>query len=270
VSLYEEALKRRRATVGPDHAETLTSMNNLAALLWLLKKLDQSIPLFEETLAGCRRVQGKDHPDTLATMANLGVNYRDAGRLAEAIPLLEQAHARGRGHASLHWVRGALLETYIRAGKKDEGVALLDERLRSARRRWPADNLQRADELGAAAFTLLRLRAWAEAEPVLRECLAIRAKKLPDHWMTFYTRFVLGTALLGRKKYADAEPLLRQGYRGMRERAARVPPQGQVRLTEALERLVQLCDAMGRPDQAEAWRKELAATKAVAKAPKPK
>ncbi len=63
--------------------------------------------------------------------------------------------------------------------------------------------------------------------------------------------------LLGQKKYAEAEPLLVQGYEGMKAREAKIPPQSKKRLTEAAERIVQLYDAWGKPDQAAEWRKRL-------------
>jgi outer membrane protein assembly factor BamD (BamD/ComL family) len=55
-------------------------------------------------------------------------------------------------------------------------------------------------------------------------------------------------------------------------REAKIPPQSKVRLTEALQRLVQLYDAWGKPDEAARWRKELDAAKANERppaAPKP-
>ena len=63
--------------------------------------------------------------------------------------------------------------------------------------------------------------------------------------------------MLGQQKYAEAEPLPLAGYEGMKQREAKIPAQGKVRLTEALERLVQLYDAWGKPEQAEQWRREL-------------
>jgi hypothetical protein len=97
---------------------------------------------------------------------------------------------------------------------------------------------------------LLKFGLPGDAEPVLRECLAIRLQKEPDAWTTFNTKSMLGAALLGQKKYADAEPLLLAGYEGMTQRAAKIPPQGQVRLTEALEQLVQFYDDSGEPKKA--------------------
>jgi hypothetical protein len=59
----------------------------------------------------------------------------------------------------------------------------------------------------------------------------------------------LGGALLLAPGRA-AEPLLRQGYERMNQRASRSPPLHPVHRTEALERLVQLSDAWGKPDEA--------------------
>ena len=39
----------------------------------------------------------------------------------------------------------------------------------------------------------------AEAEPLLRECLDVRQKKLPDDWLTFNTQSLLGGSLFAQK-----------------------------------------------------------------------
>ena len=101
------------------------------------------------------------------------------------------------------------------------------------------------------------VKAWEEAEPILRECLAIRQKKAADDWRTFNTQSMLGQALLGQGKFADAEPLLLGGLRGMKQRSAKVPADRKVLVTECLKRLVQLYDAWGKPAEAAKWRKEL-------------
>jgi hypothetical protein len=51
----------------------------------------------------------------------------------------------------------------------------------------------------------------------------------------------------------------------MKHRETMIPPQGKVRLTEALERLGQLYEATGKKDEAAKWRKELDAAKAASK-----
>ena len=84
---------------------------------------------------------------------------------------------------------------------------------------------------------------------MLHDGLAIREKKQPDDWTTFNTRSMLGEALNGRKRYADAEPLLRQGYEGMKAREGAIPPQGTTCLPEALDRLIELYTATNRTDE---------------------
>ena len=96
IPLFEKALAKRKALLGPDHPDTLVTMNYLGVAYWSAKQLDRSVPLFEELLQLRKAKLGLDHPDTLLSMANLAVNYRDAGRLQEALPLFEEAWDRAR------------------------------------------------------------------------------------------------------------------------------------------------------------------------------
>ena len=126
-----------------------------------------------------------------------------------------------------------------------------------------AESAAYADAL--AEFGLLRLAQtkWADAETVLRECQVLHERINPEAWTTFNTRSMLGDALLGQKKYADAEPLLVSGYTGMKARIDTIPPELRtIRLIQALERLVLLCEATGKKDEALRWRKEIEAVKA--------
>lgn len=60
----------------------------------------------------------------------------------------------------------------------------------------------------------------------------------------------------------DAWPPRPAGYEGMKQRADKIPPQAKdLRLRVALDRLVQLYDVWGKPDEAARWRKELEALK---------
>ena len=49
----------------------------------------------------------------------------------------------------------------------------------------------------------------------------------------------------------------------MKKQEATIPAQGKGRLTDTLERLVQLYEATGKKDEAAKWRKELEEAKAV-------
>jgi tetratricopeptide (TPR) repeat protein len=267
IPLFDEELKLRTATSGPDHPRTLRSMNNLGVACWTAGRLDRSMPLFEELLKRHTATLGPDHPDTLAKQADLGLNYADAGRLPDAIRLLEEALARARKGPhplpdGLAWILRVLAETYDRAGLFAQADPLFRQHLAEVKARYGADHPETASGFNSLGYHLLRAGQPAEAEAALRECLAIREKKGPDAWTTFNTKSVLGGALLGQRKYAEAEPLLRQGYDGMKQWEAKIPPMARKRLTEAADRLAELYDATGRPDQAKAVRAKAPASPA--------
>jgi serine/threonine protein kinase/tetratricopeptide (TPR) repeat protein len=268
--LFQQVLVAQRRTLGPEHPDTLKSMNNLAALYGSQKKLDRSIPLFEECLKLQRTKLGTDHPETLLTLANLGVNYRDAGRLEAGLRCLEEAVATARRRfgslpADLAWIPGALATTYDRLNQFAKSELLHRDVLGQARQQFGPNDPRTLEALARLGWNLLHQKKFMEAEPLLRECLALREKKQPEEWSTFDTKSMLGGALLGQQKYAGAEPLLLQGYEGMKQREAKIPADGRGGLSEALERLVQLYEAWGKKDEAAKWRKELEAMKVPSK-----
>jgi non-specific serine/threonine protein kinase/serine/threonine-protein kinase len=67
----------------------------------------------------------------------------------------------------------------------------------------------------------------------------------------------LGAALAGQQKFAEVEPLILQGYEGMKARGARIPASNKPRLAEAAERVIQLYETWGKRDQAAAWKARL-------------
>lgn len=157
-----------------------------------------------------------------------------------------------------------LIDVYILAGEHVKAVDLLLKQLAGVRKSQPEAyqyHADYADFLARIGRAYLGLKQWNEAEPHLRECATIREKTQPDDWDTFEARSLLGGSLLGQKKYAEAEPLLLAGYEGMKKQQATIPPQGKIRLTGAVERLVQLYEGMEKPDDAAKWQKELEAAK---------
>jgi protein kinase-like protein/tetratricopeptide repeat protein len=96
-----------------------------------------------------------------------------------------------------------------------------------------------------------------EAEALRRNCLTVRERKYPDDWMTFKTSFLLGADLLSQTKYAEAEPLLLAGYKGMKRRENQMPNEDGFLLFNAAESLTKLYDAWNKKDIADEWRKRL-------------
>ncbi|MGO9471074.1 MAG: tetratricopeptide repeat protein [Isosphaeraceae bacterium] len=264
IALLERRRDAQIARVGPDDLSTLSTLHTLAVMYWKSQQLGKSVPLFEDVLKRQEAKLGRQNPDTLMTVANLGVNYKDVGRIKEAIPLLEEALQAAKRFPKLRGVANPLMDAYEKAGEYAKLADLLRERLPEARKSLPKDSPDLAGMLTQLGLSLLQQKQWIEAEPHLRESLTIREQKEPEDWRTFNTKSALGGALLGQKKYAEAEPLLRNGYVGMKQRDKTIPPQGRVRLPEALDRLIDFYTATSKPDEAKKWQAERAKYPATA------
>jgi tetratricopeptide (TPR) repeat protein len=261
LQLMEQVWTELKTRPGSDNEDTLTVMNQLAVLYWSTHQLDKSVPLFEQTLQGRLKILSEAHRETIRTAFNLGVNYRDAGRLDDALRIFDDwlvraASALPPEHSVRQFGRSAGVKTYATAGKHDKAESLLRETANVAKHQSGADSMEYAQELAVLALNLLTQRKWSDAESVLRQCLAIHEQKFPDEWFTFHGQSILGAALMGQNKYAEAEPLLLSAYEGMKKREAMIPKDGKLRLTEALDRVVQLYDAWCKKDKADEWRKK--------------
>ena len=200
---------------------------------------------------------GPDHQETLTTLASLALAHRGLGQLDQALPLFQQAAVVIESKRFEHPHAGPIISDLIacseQVNKYPEAEAWRRKWLAVVKERAGTDSLPHAGELSLLGMNLIHQTKWAEAEPVLRECLRIREKLQPDVWSTFNAKSLLGGALAGQRKYDQAEPLLLAGYEGMKQRAAAIPPAGRTRLPEAADRLVQLYIATGRPAEATKW-----------------
>jgi eukaryotic-like serine/threonine-protein kinase len=263
--LFEETLKLMKANLGPDHPETLNTMNNLALAYRDAGKHELALPLFEEKLRITKVKFGPEDPSTLANMNNLAEAFKRAGRNDLALPLLEetlklQKAKLGPEHPSTVITMNNLALAYRAAGKNDKAELLQRDRLPLIKKKSGGESVAYARALASLGGTLLNQQQWTEAEPLLRECLAIREKTQPDLWSTFNIYSMLGGALLGQKKYIEAEPLLLKGYEGMKARERTIPQNGggDLRIPEALDRLIEFYTATNKPEEVKKWQLERA------------
>jgi tetratricopeptide (TPR) repeat protein len=266
VPMLEETLRACKAKFGPDHPDTLNTMNFLGDAYRQSGRSTDAVSMLEETLKLMKAKLGSDNVITLDAMNNLALAYRAAGQLTQAVPLLEETlklmkQKLGPDHFNTLNTANNLALAYRAAGRLTNAVPLSEETLNlSSATLGPhhPETLRGLNNLAALSLTLLRQGKFAYAEPLARECLAFREKQLLDDWRTFSDRSLLGGSLLGQKKCTEAEPLLLSGYEGMNQREHEIPANDKVRLQEALESLVQLYEATGRPNQAADWKQKLA------------
>ncbi|MCA9262074.1 MAG: tetratricopeptide repeat protein, partial [Planctomycetales bacterium] len=251
-------VERMSGRLGASHPDTMTAFSSLANYYWRLGNLEKSIPMYREVVDVWEQKFGRDHPETLTNIANLGVNVFQSGDVPQSIELFEEVYGHEAAEQRHAWVGPFLLQAYVQNGRIHDAEKILDDVVADQRETCPAESLNLASQLATCALALVNSELADRAEPLLVEVLAIRQSQAPDAWSTFNTQSMLGGVLLGRGDHANAEPLLRQGYEGMRRREASIPLQARARLNEAVQRLVALCEATERQTEAEQWKAVLA------------
>jgi tetratricopeptide (TPR) repeat protein len=267
ITLNQQILESRKARLGPDHPETLVCVFELAGDYQFVGQWATSGRLLEQLLEKQRNICGPMHPATLDTMHWLAMNYGGVDRFAESLALHEQVlevrkSALGPEHESTTWCMLTFAQVCQRTGRLEQAERLLRGALEQTRKR--DDSLGRrqgtANALGWLARNLLLQEQYTAAEPLAREAVAIFARQPPEDSRRFYWVSLLGAVLLGQQRYAEAEPLLLQGYEGMKQREAALPANERRRLTEAGERVVRFYEVTNQTEKARLWREKLQAS----------
>jgi tetratricopeptide (TPR) repeat protein len=267
IALRQRLMESRWAAFGPEHPDTLAGLNGLAQAYQAAGQLDASSRLFEVLLEKYRTLNGPAHPTTLGTMKGLGVNYLEADRLVHAMDLYERylklsEATYGPKHETTAWALRCFAYACMRAGALDKADRLLEDALEieckgddSVARR-----IGKANTLGWQAQLRLLQRRYAEAEKLVREALATFERLSPNNQRRFYWMSVLGEALSGQGRQAEAERHLLDGYRGMKQQEAVMPAIDRRRLSTACERLVRFYELTHQPEKALEWQGILSAS----------
>ena len=260
-SRFRESLKvnNNKGVIRPDQMHT---MIDLGTACRLQGKHQQAIEIYENVRSLQMKEFGADHPATLSTTWFLAVAIDSAGKLAEAIEIYQQA-ARGFEHrkfqdAGAEDAVHSLISAYERSSANEQAVTWRKKLLAFLKTKSGPESVDYVREVALLGFSLLQQKKWADAEPILRECLAIRAKTQPNDWSTFNSRSLLGGCLAGQMKFEEAESLLLEGYNGMKLRESQIPEPAKLRLPEAVDRIIEFYVAAAKQEEASKWRSERA------------
>jgi serine/threonine protein kinase len=266
LALFEQARVAVVPKLGPNHPNTLKILVNLAHIYMAFGRTSEAIALGEEVLEKRKLLLGSEALSTLDTMYVLALAYQADKQLDKALPLFEQA-ALG-----IEKLKFAHRSARLMIDRLCECLEQLKhyEKAEVWRRKWLAAKAKEGPESGPYVQALWGLGSnlflqekYSAAETILRERLALLGKQPSQDARIFDTQALLGAALLGQQKYQEAEPLLVGGYQGLKasqmnsKQPHAIPPSTSQRLSEVLERLVQLYDAWGKKGEADKWRKEL-------------
>jgi serine/threonine protein kinase len=221
--LLERALDTRRRLLGPEHPDTLRSMDQMARNLERQGHYVEAEKLVRETLDARRRVLGPEHPDTIASLHGLGVVTLDEGRFAEAEKLNREVLAilrRVRGPEDPDVVKSItnLALTLSDEGNNAEAEKLYRETLDIQRRALGPTHPDTLLTMTSLARTLSSEGKYSDADKILRETLDTKRRVLgPDHSETLWSMFDLGVNLRSSGSSSEAEKLHRETL-GIRRR----------------------------------------------------
>ena len=262
--LYTTALEVRRRVLGEAHPDTLQSMSNMASLYTAQGEYEQAEPLYTQTLEIRRRVSGEAHLSTLIIMNNLAELYDHQRKYAQAEALFRETLERerrtlGEKHGLTLATMNAIADLYADEGKYAEAEAFGAKVLELRRRVQGESHPDIVNTLAMLGRIRLSAGKFKEAESTLRGALQSYDKTMPDTWQRYYCETLLGTSLADQKNFAEAEPLLLEGYQGMieRDRTIDAPNRGLSR--GAAERLIQLYRDRGKVKEAADLQAKLAA-----------
>ena len=194
----------------------------------------------------------------------LAVTLRNHGELGRAMLLFQQLatefEQEGFRHARAGGIVNSLVVCHEQLGQFDQAESWMRKLLAVEKKRFGSDSPTYAASLAWLGEYLLRRSKWREADAALQESLAIRKRKAPDSWSTFKTASLMGDALLGQKRYGEAERLLLDGYSGLKKLGKALSPKDKATLGAATQRLVRLYDAIAKKDEAAKWRAVLEQT----------
>ncbi len=261
--LRAEVLPLRRKINGPEHRYTLGAMTDLGISLGRAGRLIEAIDLLEKSVAIKRRVFPPGNPYLEVALENLADLYGKAGRPAEALALQKETleslqAAYGLKSKRILGAMRNLALAYMAASRWAEAEPVLKDELAIRREQFPVEHADTLAAMCSLAETQIKLGRISEAEALLQACRPVLERTFPGRTVTLNACSLAGEVLLAQKRFSDAEPLLVQSIEQLLARESANPGRGREIYRQAAgDRILQLYEAWGKPDEATRWRKKL-------------
>jgi tetratricopeptide (TPR) repeat protein len=211
---HAELLEQAEQRLGPEHPDTLTARNNLAAVYQDAGRLADALPLLEATAVIFERILGPAHTAILTSRNNLARVYQAAGRLTDALPLYEatltdRERVLGPDHPDTLTSRNDLAFAYQAAGRLTDALPLFEATLTARQRIQGPDHSETLSSRNNLALAYQTAGRLTDALPLYEATLTARQRILgPDHPDTLTSRGNLGYAYRDAGRHTDALPLL--------------------------------------------------------------
>ncbi|MEO0533328.1 MAG: CHAT domain-containing tetratricopeptide repeat protein [Cyanobacteria bacterium P01_A01_bin.123] len=253
IPLAEEALAINEAALGPNHPDTVVSLNNLALLYDSQGRYEEAEPLYLQALEIRESVLGPNHPDTAVSLNNLALMYEFQGRYREAEPLFQRAleireSALGSDHPYTATTLNGLALLYDAQGRYGEAEPLYQRSLEILESTLGPTHPNTALTLNNLAALYHLQGRYEEAEPLYLRTLSIQESVLdPAHPDTANSLNNLAALYEAQGRYGEAEPLFQ---RVLEIRESALGPDHPL-TASSLNNLAALYDSQGRYEEAE-------------------
>ena len=254
-ALHRQSLNSTRRIFGPQSPDTLKAMNDLANVYLAQGKYAQAEMFYSQALENQRRVLGADHPDTLASVTNLAAVYSAQNKFAAAEALYREnlemeRRVLGPEHPDFLGTVSDFALLYQREGNYTQAEIFATQALAGLRHALGSETPQAMSSAADLALDYLSQKQFTKSDPLASESLKFYQKNQPDDWQRFRAECVLGASRAGQKNYAEAEPLLLEGYEGMVARKNKIAKPDWYNLELARDWLVELYVSWGKPAKA--------------------
>ncbi len=256
---------QRKAGAMTDVATTLI---RIGSVLTHDGRVAEAEEMLQEALSINRDIFGANSLQVISSLQALAVTIAlNQVRLPEAIALYRDAFEIRERINNPNAVHDSSLvekkeppptvqELLIKPGALAEVEAALRDAQQYAVSRYGRDSWEQAFYHALRAWVLLQEKRYVEAERAVRDCLSIRENLRAEDWSTHHARHMLGAALAGQGRAAEAEHLLLLGYSGMKERRTGIPLFHKPRLGEAALRVKLFFADLGQVDRVTEWTAE--------------
>ena len=173
--------------LGPEHPNTLSSLNTLAVLYADQGKYELAEPIYQRALEASERVLGPEHPDSLSSLNNLAGLYRNQGKFELAEPLYQRAlEARervlGPEHPDTLSSLNNLAILYADQGKFELAEPLYQRALETSKRVLGPERPDTLSYLNNLANLYADQDKYELAEPLYQRALEAKERVLgPEH-----------------------------------------------------------------------------------------
>jgi eukaryotic-like serine/threonine-protein kinase len=261
--LSRQALSIQRKALGEDNLEVASSLNNLAIVLQYEDKLAESEPLYQEALAIRRKLLGSTHPFVAQSINNLGMLYLRIKNFSAAEKLFQEALSMNRknlgdGHPEVAANLNNLALLNLQWKRLPQAEELYRQVIAIDQKNLGENNPALCEPIQSLGVVLTQEKKYSEAEDCLQKAISLKSLRFEEnHWQIATTKSLLGACLYNQRKFKEAEPLIVQSYGiinaqfGIKHERTRV----------AALRLIDLYNAVGKNDKADAIKAEMGITK---------